>query len=261
MKARLVAAGLATAFIASPAFAAPVDLTPWLQDGGGNWVLETGNNGVKQTQNSAPGVYHNNENSQGKSLSGTIQVQTGSDDDFIGFVLGYIDGDIGGGDVGQDYLMIDWKQGTQSGWNAGLSISRVTGDISTCGTCTGSAAWQHNGVVDFLTRSNGTDSVYGNTGWADNTEYTFDLEFTSTKVKVFVDAILEIEINAADYGLSGFADGSFGFYGFSQENVRYAGITEEVLPPTIPLPAALPLLGGGIGLMGFMSYRRKRATA
>lgn len=29
----------------------------------------------------------------------------------------------------------------------------------------------------------------------------------------------------------------------------------------VPLPAALPLLGGGIALMGFMGWRRKRAVA
>ena len=53
-----------------------------------------------------------------------------------------------------------------------------------------------------------------------------------------------------------FSDGSFGFYNYSQANVRYAGITEEVIPPTIPLPATLPLLAGAIA--GVIGLRRRR---
>lgn len=245
-----------------PAFAAPVDLSPWLQEGGGNWVLEAGNNAVKQTQNAATGVYHNNEDSQGKSLSGSIEVQSTTDDDFVGFVLGYSQGDIGGGAVGQNYLLIDWKQSTQGGWGAGLAISHVTGDLYATYAATGSNAWQHDGVVEFLTRSNAAGSVFGNTGWSDNTEYTFDLEFTSTNVKVYVDGTLEIDINAADFASTagGFADGSFGFYNFSQQAVRYAGITEEALPPTIPVPAGLPLTLSALAGLAFVARRRKTAA-
>lgn len=260
MRSNAFAISLVAVILPTAALAAPVDLSPWLQDGGGSWSLEAGNNAVSQSQNAAPGVYHNNQSSQGKALSGTIEVKTTADDDFIGFVLGYSQGDIGGGAVGQNYLLIDWKQGTQSGWNAGMSISHVTGDIATCGTCTNSDAWQHTGSVDFLTRSNAAGANYANTGWADNTAYTFDLQFTASNVKIFVDNNLELDVTATDFGLPSFADGAFGFYGFSQQTVRYAGITQVTLPPsTVPVPASLPLLAVAIGGLGLAARRRRRA--
>jgi hypothetical protein len=257
MTFKIIAASVVVAVVAFPAVAAPVDLSSWLQNGGGGWSLEPGNNGVKQSGNSPPGVFHNNENSQGQSLSGSIEVQTTSDNDFVGFVLGYTQGDIGGGAVGQDYLLIDWKQDTQAGWDEGLAISRVTGDIATGGTNTASNAWQHNGVVEFLTRSNATGSAFGNTGWANNTEYTFDLEFTSSNVKVFVNDNLEIDVDAVDFGGGPFANGAFGFYAFSQTGGRYAGLEEVVLPPTIPVPAGLPLTLSALAALGFLARRRR----
>lgn len=241
-----------TLLLAAPASAALVDLSGWLVDGGGNWVLQSQdapNDSVLQTLNSAPTMFFNNTNSQGLALSGSIEVQTTSDDDFIGFVLGYDDGDLTGSNPTTDYILVDWKQGTQSGWDAGMSISRVTGSIDTCGTCTGTPPWDHNGTVSFIERA----ATLGDVGWADNTEYLFDIIFTSTFIEVKVDDVVQFSLNGT------FEDGSFGFYNFSQQTVLYAGITEDVAPeptPTIPEPASIGLFG--IGLAGFSALARRR---
>lgn len=253
MNLKTTFACVAAAFFASQAHAAPVpvDLSSWTVDGNGNWTLAADNNSAFQSLNSAPTVLHNGTNSQGTSLAGTITVEeTGGDDDFIGFVLGYTQGDIDG-NPDTDYIVVDWKQGTQSGWDAGLSISRVTGAIQTCGTCTSSNAWQHEGNVELLARA----TNLGNTGWTDNTTYNFQIDFTSTLIRVYVDGVLELSVAGS------FADGAFGFYNFSQPKVRYAGITEEVLPPSeVPLPAALPLLISGVGALGFLSRKKRKAA-
>lgn len=252
MNLKLAAAAIASAFFATQAHAAPVpvDLSSWMVDGGGNWTLAGDNNSVFQSLNSAPTVFHNGANSQGTALAGTITVETTSDDDFIGFVLGYTQGDIAG-NPDTDYILVDWKQGTQAGWDAGLAISRVTGPIQTCGTCTGTDPWDHDGNVELLARANNL----GNTGWADNTTYNFKIDFTSTNIKVYVNDVLELNI------FGSFADGAFGFYNFSQQEVRYAGITEEVLPPSeVPLPAAFPLLLSGAGALGFFSRKKRKAA-
>jgi hypothetical protein len=236
--------------MASAATAAPVNLTDWLAVGGGNWVREADNNGVKQTVNGLPAIFHNNENSQGKSLSGTIEVQTTSDDDFIGFVLGYNTGDLTNNDA--DYLLIDWKELTQNFFGTGLkglAISRVTGPLGN-----NSGAWAHdpaNNVTELARATN-----LGSTGWAPNTEYTFDLIFNSSLVEVFVNNVKELSVNGS------FADGSFGFYNYSQAQVRYAGLQQDVLPPqpsAVPLPAALPALAAGIAFFGLMGWRRRQA--
>lgn len=246
-------AAAAAALFATQASAAPVpvDLSTWTIDGNGNWTLAPDNNSAFQSLNSAPTVIHNGMNSQGTALAGTITVEeTGGDDDFIGFVLGYTQGDIGG-NADTDYILVDWKQGTQNGYEAGLAISRVTGAIQTCGTCTGSNAWQHEGNVELLARA----TNLGYTGWTDNTTYNFKIEYTSSNIKVFVNEVLELNI----FGV--FADGAFGFYNYSQPRVRYAGITEEVLPPSeVPIPAALPLLLSGVGALGFFSRKKRKAA-
>ncbi len=41
----------------------------------------------------------------------------------------------------------------------------------------------------------------------------------------------------------------------------YAIFAESVAPPEVPIPAALPLFGTGLALMGFVSWRRKRKAA
>lgn len=227
--------------------AAPVDLTDWVREGAGNWQRQAGNNAVKQLSNTNPGVFVNDIDSQGQQLSGTIEVQTTSDNDFIGFVLGYNLGDLSNPNA--DYLLIDWKQGDQRSGGctglAGLAISRVTGTMSG-----GSGPWCHdpaNNVTELARATN-----LGSTGWADNTEYTFDLVFLPSLVKVFVDGVEEISIGGS------FNDGSFGFYNYSQAQVLYAGL-QQVQAPQIPVPAALPLMASGLGLVGLLRLRRRAA--
>lgn len=206
------------------ATATPIDLSTWLVDGGGNWSFNTTNapnDSADQADNSIPTVLFNNQDSQGISLSGSIKVQTSSDDDFIGFVLGYDNDDLFGTNPTTDYILVDWKQGTQSGWDAGMAISRVTGGpIANSGVDTGGDAWTHTGNVELLERA----ATFGNVGWVNFEEYIFDISFTASNIKVSVNDVEQFNINGT------FENGSFGFYNFSQPNVRYAGITEEVIP-------------------------------
>jgi hypothetical protein len=249
----LKATGASALLLAAVAgHAVPVNLSSWTAQGGGNWNLAPDNNSVTQTFNGNPAVFFGPGNAQGNQLSGTIRVNTQSDDDFIGFVLGFNSGDLTAATT--DFLLIDWKQANQSAFScigqAGLAISRVTQGLGN-----NAGAWCHQGLgVTELARG----TTLGSTGWADLTTYTFDLVFTASNVQVFVNGTKEIDINGI------FANGSFGFYNYSQANVTYGAITQTVAPPPpppngVPLPGTLALAGLGMLALGFSRGRSRRA--
>ena len=239
----LICTAVAVAATAS-AQAASVDLSTWTQEGAGNWVVQPGNDSVIQTQNSTPGVFYSDFQAFGNELGGTIRVNTTSDDDFIGFVLGFNPGDSTGS---TDFLLVDWKQGTQGSGGctgfAGIAISRVTGGFSTPNNL-----WCHNNSVTELARG----STLGSVGWVDNTLYDFSLEYSANRARVFVNGNLEIDVTGS------FSDGRFGFYNYSQQSVEYAGITQDVLPG-VPEPTTWALLILGFGAIGG-AMRRKPAV-
>lgn len=242
--------------------AAPVNLTGWIaEEGNGspaaNWIVQGAlSDSVFQNRNSRPSVFFNpGSNAQGKALKGTIKVETTSDDDYIGFVLGYNSGEFASSTA--DFWLVDWKQRNQTGSpGAGLRLSSVTGNV---GAATEDDFWAHARTVNIVQ----TAANLGSTGWADNTEYTFELSFTSSLIEVFVDGVKELSY------VGSFTDGAFGFYNYSQTNVRYAGITEEVLPPpppppppgpvpsAVPVPASLPLILAGMGSLGLFMRKRR----
>ena len=263
-KTLLAAASL---FTAQAALAVPiaVDLSTWQEDpnvsSNGTWTVQPGNDSVKQTINGDPTVfYKNGENSRGTALAGSITVQTTSDDDFIGFVLGYQTGELSSSSA--DFWLIDWKQNDQyfGGRTAldGIALSHVTDSTTTLDF------WDHSGGVTEKAR--GTN--LGSTGWADNTEYLFELVYTSSLIQVLVDNVLEISLSATDAGVTEFTDGAFGFYNYSQDPVLYAGITEEELPfcqqfPSdaqctngeVPAPSPLALIALGLAALGIRSKK------
>ncbi|RMF08978.1 MAG: PEP-CTERM sorting domain-containing protein [Alphaproteobacteria bacterium] len=245
------AAAVSLSFASQAAHAAPVDLSGWIAEGQGNWILQPGNDAVFQSVNGLPTVFHNDTNSQGLQLSGTIQVQTDFDDDQIGFVLGYQAGDLF--NASPDFILIDWRQADQfipqDGCTVqeGLSVMRITGDI---GDFSGLACRDGSNGVTELARG----ATLGEVGWEDFVEYTFDLIFTQDTIQVLVDGVLEINLTG------NFADGAFGFYNASQQEVLYAGIVEDdAVVIEVPAPAGLGLVLFGSAMA--LAARRGRIRA
>jgi len=97
-------------------YGAQVDLTTWTAASygtpAGNWNLAVDNLSVTQTINGNPTVFIGDFNAFNTDLVSTIRVSATGDDDFIGFALGFEPGDET--NSAADYLLIDWKKGTQT---------------------------------------------------------------------------------------------------------------------------------------------------
>jgi hypothetical protein len=219
---------------------------------------------VNQTINGQPTIFYSDFTAQGTSVSGTIRVGTLDDDDYIGFVLGFNPGDSLAATA--NYLLVDWKQTSQDfdfgapssspGGNApaGLAVSRVFGIPDA------DEFWQHDNLAGTPAGSGLTElargATLGNTGWVENTDYNFTFNFGPANLQVFVNSVLQIDINGA------FSDGRIGFYNFSQESVNYSAFTVDPGPfdPNGSVPdsgSSLILLG--LALAGTAALRRRMA--
>ncbi|HEX6960376.1 MAG TPA: hypothetical protein VF175_00805 [Lacipirellula sp.] len=147
----------------------------------------------------------------------------GSDDDVVGFVLGFEPGDA---QIfsSADYLLIDWKGATQNGFNfsdsdpfnfhhdqtaggdmsVGLALNRVTGSP------TADEFWQHadlpenpsGGVAELARGATLGSAAYNRAGGS----HLFDITYTSTNITVRVDGVEQLNVNGS------FPDGRFGLY-------------------------------------------------
>ena len=125
--------------------------------------------------------------------------------------------------------------------------------------------WAHESGVSEIARA----TNLGSTGWDDETDYAFNIIFTSMLIEVSVNGVTELSITPSDVaGISSFSDGAFGFYNYSQSNVLYSAITQTdcELNPTAPecqtggnIPVPTPLMLLAAAIMGFGINRRLSA--
>ncbi len=267
MKRSILSSLLAVPVFAGAALAqTPVDLNTWTAESypavsgfsPGVWTVAPDGNSVLQSVNGQPTLFASDFLAQGTEVKGSIRVGANAgDDDFIGFALGYRLGD--NTNAAANYLLVDWKRGTQNfnfgppsnitpggTASAGLAVSRVTG------TPTADEFWQHAdlagnpaGGLEELQRG----LTLGNTGWEFDTNYEFSFLFTANLLQVYVNDVLEISVNGV------FSDGSMAFYNFSQAGVTYDAFTVEQV--AVPEPASMALIGFGLAALGITARRRR----
>lgn len=258
----------ALSLVAVSALAAPVDLSTWSEkgnSGNGVWTVEGGGTSVLQTINGDPTFFVSPTNLINKKFTGKITVTAAgaSDDDYIGFVFGFNNptGNSASGNDTYNFVLFDWKQFDQlfGGFLAseGFALSRVNGTI----TDLIPGFWGHTDSPEFDVLQTSFSST---SGWEETIEYTFEITYQETNFKLVLSGGA-FGAGTTIFDIAGsFPDGAFGFYNYSQAEVRYSGLTEDDAPPPPPPPPPVPVpataLLFGAGLAGLGVLRRRRQT-
>ncbi|QQX77300.1 MULTISPECIES: HYR domain-containing protein [Aequorivita] len=188
-------------------------LNSWSVEGdpaNGNWIPAVDGNSVRQTINSNPSFYVSNAEYFNTTIQGEFRVETTSDDDFIGFVIGYQSPNSTTPNNNYNFIMFDWKQAPQASGGctapAAMRLTRFQGSSSDFAA----AFWCQNSPINQVLATNASMG-----GWADNTLYTFQVQYGASNISVWVNGTQIFDVDGT------YPSGRFGFYNYSQEAVLY----------------------------------------
>ena len=230
----------ATVFIDQPNCITPLNLNFWNELGdpqAGVWSVSPNGATVNQSINGYPTFFVSPNDFINGSIIGSFQVNEVSDDDFIGFVFGYQTPSVtaGSGIYDYDFLALKWKQGDQSvaQWGGfapeGFTLVRIDNQYANADAAA-TALWSGNapGVTTLA-------SSYGPTlGWNDFQSYTFTLEYSTTRIRIFIDGVQIFDVSGT------FPNGKVGFFNFSQSDVTYQSFNQPVSVSINSTPASCP---------------------
>jgi len=209
------------------------DLNNWTKEGGssaGTWVLSSTGLSVKQTLNGAPTFFVSPDEIINITITGEFKVETNVDNDWMGFVFGYKSpiAANGGSSNDREFLLFDWKQATQTitgGFTGqeGFALTKVNGLF----TANGPNFWGHQDSAEFDVLATSYSSTKG---WVDNRTHTYQLIYETDRIRISIDGspIFDVAGN--------FEPGRFGFYNYSQENVRYTANAATTNSPIFVTP-------------------------
>ncbi len=179
------------------------------------WNVAADGKSVLLQGNGDPTFFISPNNFINTSLSGKMRVEGPADDDLIGFVFGYRSPITGNGDPDLRVrgILFDWKQLPQFffGFQAeeGYTLMRIEG-VTPDESNRGPTFWGHqpSANVEIL------GPTHGN-GWSDLTDHLFTLQYDTDRIVITIDGVQIFDVAGS------FPPGRFGFYNFSQTDVRY----------------------------------------
>jgi len=202
-----------------------VDFHDWIQEGypgNGNWNISPDGKEVVQSVNGDPTFFVSQDTFMNVRIYGQIEVGNNWDDDFVGFVFGYVSPNSGTAQDDYEFYLFDWKQQAQQVGAAycnaraeeGFTLTHYDNVITNDNCPLYLSFWQHQ---DNPPKVEVIKSVYGNgLGWNYDQAYNFELTYTSTKIIISVNSDTIFNIDGC------YEPGRFGFYNFSKEAVTYS---------------------------------------
>ena len=188
--------------------------------GNGNWVLSKDGKSVLQTINGDPTFYVSPDEYIDVTFRGNLTVEAHSDDDYIGFVLGY-KSPLEKEDDPLDFLLFDWKSLAQDNCKEGFTLARVKGKLAV-----EEGLWDRKESDRFKVLA----KDYGDgKGWRYKKSYRFEVIYQKERVRIAIDGKQLFDVKGT------FQSGRFGFYNYSQEGIRYSDFS---VTQGEPAPAA-----------------------
>lgn len=197
---------------------------------GGGWILGLGDSTLSSQCNSLfPLMYMGPDTLINVKITGTFEVATNADDDYVGFVFGFQDTwdyTWKGGNMDtmyHNYYLFDWKKNGQtwSGYTAqeGFSLCKVDTAVARTNPQVFPNFWNHNNSNGFQVLQTQFSTT---SGWVSYTEYDFELYYTPTR------AVIKIDTDTIFDQSGCFEPGLFGFYSFSQQGTDYWDFNYEL---------------------------------
>ena len=185
-----------------------------------SWTFAADNSWTTQTVNTnAPTIGLFGVDAMRGTYALELEVETTADDDFIGIVFGFNDGDTS--NLNADYLLLDWKQQTQtvgaSTGLVGLALSHVQGIPDGFDDF-----WPHRCPAPGTTcvKELARAASLASAAWTDNFGHIFHVTYRADRLLVMVDGFVQFDVSPSDFPgeFAGnvFPAGEIGFYSFSQ---------------------------------------------
>jgi len=226
------------------------DMRTWQLQGvsGGNWVdpkkmsqaftAATSGRSVFQTVNNTAGtmfLVSNDTNVINRAVWGTLRIESQhkdgdgvctpscstseSDDDWLGFVVGYKNVDATP-QYPEQYIGFTWNRGGTSPYSLSYGGSGEGIFLVRAAPPNGSGDPKGGGAT-VVTADTGAGK-----GWAYDVDYQFRILYTTGLIRVYINDVLRLEATAAQAGVSSFTAGQFGFTNASQANVLFGDVRE-----------------------------------
>lgn len=209
----------------------------WAMEGtpDANWDVVDSGNVVNASYVFPATFFVNDQNLINVQIKGTMSVESSTDNDFTGIVLGYKKPTQLADNNQYEFFLFDWKSEGESfsGYRAeeGFRLSKYNGNISLADQ--GKYFWGpvHDPPVRFL-----IDEKYGTSlGWNHHQTYQFELLYTTNRLRITIDDNVIFEHEGC------FEAGRFGFYCFSQDLTRFEDFSYMSYIDFIPEPQSVCL--------------------
>ncbi len=209
-----------------------VDFNTWKQTGdvAGSWLIQSGGSQLQTNANTVyPTMFVGPDTFINVRITGSFEVPTSWDNDYLGFVFGYDSPDTTWGNpfpinsADMDFYLFDWKRSQQTylGYFAqeGFTINDVDGVYQYNTASVFPSFWSHTNSAPF----NVLATDFGVTrGWNVGQTYDFELLYTPSRAVVKIDTDTIFDITGC------FEPGRFGFYNYSQDNALYWNFNYEL---------------------------------